>query len=339
MAITLKLPANSKYRITDIEKMFDYVIFEAEGDSVSTTKITGSGPYLGKPASFEMLGSGFVLQQIGGDTEVTAGIIDKINVTTFKGTIRFTQTDIDIAEISPIILAEDNGTALLGVEKYLMGRAWDMTLGNRADILPAGTLVGDGAAFNLKRADIIHGRGGNDDLFSGNGNDRLYGDDGDDRLNGGKGNDKIWGGTGRDDILGGAGADIGRGGGGNDLLQGQAGNDRLHGDSGADQLRGGNGRDILTGGAGNDRHWGGKGADTFVFGNGSGNDRILDFDAADNREDIDLSAVSRIRNFQDLKAHHMTDTGADVVIDDGNGMTITLVGVDLSDLGKGDFLF
>ncbi len=198
---------------------------------------------------------------------------------------------------------------------------------------------GNDRAWGGDGGDRLFGGAGGDRLYGENGNDRLEGGSGNDRLSGGRGNDALGGGTGRDAILGGAGADTGRGGGGNDLLQGQAGNDRLHGDSGADQLRGGSGRDVLNGGAGNDRHWGGKGADTFVFGNGSGNDRILDFDAADNREDIDLSAVSRITSFQDLKAHHMTDTGADVVIDDGNGMTITLVGVDLSELHKGDFLF
>ncbi|PCH67723.1 MAG: hypothetical protein COC12_11085 [Rhodobacteraceae bacterium] len=65
----------------------------------------------------------------------------------------------------------------------------------------------------------------------------------------------------------------------------------------------------------------------------------MDFDATNNKEDIDLRQLSTINSYQSLKNNFMDADGLDVVIDDGAGVVIRLVGVDLADLGKGDFLF
>jgi len=127
--------------------------------------------------------------------------------------------------------------------------------------------------------------------------------------------------------------------GGNDNIHTGDGNDRLLGGGGNDVLDGGSGRDEINGGAGNDTLTGGLGLDTFVFGNNGGSDRITDFNAASNGEDIDLSGVRRIKSFFDLKTHHMTQVGADVVIDDGAGTVITVESTLLADMTKGDFLF
>ena len=68
--------------------------------------------------------------------------------------------------------------------------------------------------------------------------------------------------------------------GGNDNLQGQDGNDTLLGGAGNDWLESGAGNDVLDGGAGNDTlvDFGG-GSDTYVWGTGSGQDVMYDFDA------------------------------------------------------------
>lgn len=80
-------------------------------------------------------------------------------------------------------------------------------------------------------------------------------------------------------------------------------------------------------------------ADTFIFADGHGMDVISDFEATNDSEKVDLSAVSAIVSFADLAANHATQVGGDVVIDTGGGNSITLSGVTLADLDQADFLF
>jgi len=68
---------------------------------------------------------------------------------------------------------------------------------------------------------------------------------------------------------------------GDNKLNGQGGDDTISGGLGDDRLSGGAGADLLTGGVGDDLSRGGGGADRFVFGLGSGIDRVADFTAAD----------------------------------------------------------
>ena len=98
------------------------------------------------------------------------------------------------------------------------------------------------------------------------------------------------------------------------------------------------GNDTLNGGQGNDELTGNAGSDTFVFDNGFGRDVITDFDATDNNEDIDLSAVSGITSFSDLVANHLSTVNGNAVITDGSN-SITLVGVSTSQLHAQDFDF
>ncbi len=74
------------------------------------------------------------------------------------------------------------------------------------------------------------------------------------------------------------GADVFHALGGNDVVYGGLGNDTLYGDAGNDSLNGDAGNDILDGGSGNDTLSGGDGADTYIFGYGSGQDRIFNYD-------------------------------------------------------------
>jgi Ca2+-binding RTX toxin-like protein len=127
---------------------------------------------------------------------------------------------------------------------------------------------------------------------------------------------------------------------GNDKLYGDNGNDKLYGGSGNDRVEGGAGRDLIHGGTGKDVLIGGTNIDTFLFKTGDGKDTIRDFDARGGDHDkIDLSDVASIKDWADLKAHHLVKDGADVIINAGSGDQLRLEDVKLTDLDKGDFLF
>ena len=99
--------------------------------------------------------------------------------------------------------------------------------------------------------------------------DSLYGaDNHDDKMCGNAGNDYLYGRNGNDVIYGGIGADY---------LYGESGNDDLYGEEGNDYLYGGAGNDLLDGGEGSDYLDGGYGNDTYIWGKGSGNDRISNY--------------------------------------------------------------
>jgi Ca2+-binding RTX toxin-like protein len=128
--------------------------------------------------------------------------------------------------------------------------------------------------------------------------------------------------------------------GGNDNFYSGDGNDKLYGGSGNDRLDGGAGRDRIHGGTGKDILIGGTGVDTFLYKTGDGKDTITDFDAKGSDHDkIDLSDLASIKDWADLKAHHLAKDGADVIINAGSGDTLRLDDVKLADLDKGDFLF
>lgn len=111
---------------------------------------------------------------------------------------------------------------------------------------------------------------------------------------------------------------------------------RLDGNSGNNHLSGNAGRDHLDGHAGNDLMTGGTGNDTFVFTTGAGRDRISDFEKG--IDHIDLRGWDAITSFADLKAHHATDTGTNLMIQAGPDR-LTLTAVDLADLHASDFSF
>ncbi|HEY8570917.1 hypothetical protein [Phenylobacterium sp.] len=229
----------------------------------------------------------------------------------------------------------------------------------------------DGAIGN----DTLEGGAGNDTFYGGGGADSISGGEGQDRavFSGAQANYQVvdlggglWSvtdtranGDGADTVTGvevlgfsdgdrtlvvqepagvvkqgGNGADTLEGTNGKDELYGDNGHDRLFGGASADKLFGGNGSDTLTGGAGNDTLTGDNGADVFVFGAGFGKDRIMDFDNADQ---IRFEAGT-FANYADVKAHAVQQ-GADVVITDTAGNSVTLVGMSLTSLNSGDFLF
>jgi Ca2+-binding RTX toxin-like protein len=322
MPIKVALPSNSGFTPAILLGVIDYLTTEAIFSSATTTQITGSGLFGGSASSFVLNGTGFGYTTFGTDTFLTSGTLDSVVfTTTVAGTVTFDTVNVDMAIFAPIIFSDISGSAPLAIENFMLAQSWDFTLSDGDDIAVKGMLVVDGADFNLKGDDIVRGMGGDDDLYSGDGRDRLFGNSGKDRLDGGRGNDTVKGGSGNDRVLG------------------SEGRDKLFGDGGKDVLKGGNQNDVLDGGAGRDVLFGGKGADRFVFRDGSGIDKVMDFDATNNKEDIDLRQLSTINGYQELKNNFMYTDGLDVVIDDGVGVYIRLVGVDLADLGKGDFLF
>jgi serralysin len=203
--------------------------------------------------------------------------------------------------------------------------------------------------------DCLFGGLGNDTLSGGNGADKLYGQDGADSLFGGLDNDTLSGGTNSDRLYGNEGSDrlFGEdgtdrlfGGDGNDLLHGGAHNDRLYGEDGADRLIGGTGNDYLLGNSGADRLEGEDGADIliggteadiFVFTDGTWADRITDFSTLEG-DRVMFTDVTTLATFTDVTvaASHTADG---LLIDTGNGGSVLLEGLLLTDLDVSDFLF
>ncbi|MCQ0988135.1 M10 family metallopeptidase [Jiella marina] len=244
--------------------------------------------------------------------------------------------------------------------------------GNGNDRLYGGT--DDDLLYGGSGNDFLQGGNGADSVYGEDGNDTFVGDaDGTNDIYGGGdgidtvdystatvglsvnlansqasssqiGTDKLYniervlGGSGNDIITGDITTRLLSGNGGSDLITGGAGDNNLFGGSGGDVLRGLAGFDRLDGGTGNDTLTGGLNGDTFVFANGFGQDRITDFEALNNFEKIDLSAVSAITSFADLSANHLSQVGANAVITDGAN-TITLNNVNIADLDANDFVF
>ncbi|MEQ6342247.1 MAG: calcium-binding protein [Gammaproteobacteria bacterium] len=153
-----------------------------------------------------------------------------------------------------------DGVSSYGLEaiKFADGTTWDVAAVKAKVLIPT---TGN---------DMLTGYASNDTISGGDGNDTLSGQAGDDVLDGGTGADSVQGGDGNDTIKGGSGVDYLSGGNGNDTLQGNEHNDTLYGDAGNDTLDGGSGNDYLGGGTG---------ADTYLFGKGSGQDTIYNYDS------------------------------------------------------------
>jgi Ca2+-binding RTX toxin-like protein len=114
---------------------------------------------------------------------------------------------------------------------------------------------------------------------------------------------------------------------GNDTLEGGNGFDLLNGGDGDDRLEGNAGNDTLDGGAGNDVLRGGLGADTFVFRVGSGNDTVLDLGNVDS---IELEAAllgGGTPEPLDLIPFATRDADGFLLLDFGNGDTLTFTDI------------
>ena len=219
------------------------------------------------------------------------------------------------------------------IENAITGAGADLITGNAL----ANQLSGGGGA------DTLYGGDGDDTLLESAGANYLRGDAGNDSVSGGSGFDDINGNMGNDTLRGNAGEDWVVGGRDNDLVfggeafdivYGNMGNDTVDGGAGNDWVRGGQGDDSVMGGAGDDWIWGDRGADTLSGGEGAdlfhsfvgvGTDRILDFS---------FGSGDRLK-LEGNPARTISQVGADVVIDMGDGDQVILAGVMLSSLGAG----
>jgi len=379
MPVTVVFEPGSALTVVDIAGLVDFLTFDAEivlGTETATSFVTG-GFYKGLSVAITVTGTGLSYFTAPGSSFLTGGQVDEFAIN-YNGSETVTVTDVDIDFAAYQVIADaDLNTNPLAIEEYLMQKTWDFTLSDNADIAPKGTLIWDGAPLDLLGDDIVRGQGGNDDLFTGAGSDTLFGGAGADTLNGGAGVDKVLGGSGNDYLIGEGGNDrmfggVGHdklfagggndrlfggngndrmyGGNGNDRLVGQGGDDRLFGGAGAealyggagqDRLYGGAGWDTLVGGKGDDRLEGGGGSDIFVFSGNDGDNVIVDFDATDDNEVLDYSAVVGFYDFGYVSANYLTQVGNDVVIQGtvSTGLTVTLVNTDMSDLDANDFIF
>ncbi len=278
--------------------------------SASDEEINGAG---GRDKLFGGDGDDTLNGGTGKDTLMSGAGADVMNGGDGKDTVDYIEATsgiiLDMQQTSGSA-GDALGDVLNDIERVLGSQFDDMILGDAAD-------------------NFLHGRNGNDTLGGRDGEDTLRGHKGDDELNGGDGNDLLEGSV---------GADVLRGDGDNDTLRGNGGDDTLEGGAGDDNLNGGGGRDVLIGGAGNDKLNGSRSADTFVFADGHGNDTIAGFNVASKLELIDLSGVTALSDFDDVRVAS-SNTAAGVLINTGGGDSILIAGVNLGALGADEFLF
>lgn len=121
--------------------------------------------------------------------------------------------------------------------------------------------------------------------------------------------------SGKDTVEGTANDDFGWGGKGNDVIKTFGGNDSVNGEGGNDIMTGGGGRDYFF----------------FMHEGKGGKDVITDFDAKGGGDNQDYIATG----FDDVLS--IKQIGDDVVLDYGDGNTLTLLDTDKHDIGKADF--
>ncbi len=184
---------------------------------------------------------------------------------------------------------------------------------------------GDDTILENAGANFLRGEAGDDLMSGGSGFDDMHGNMGSDSLRGNDGDDWVVGGRDNDLLFGDAGFDVVYGNMGADTVDGGAGNDWVRGGQGDDTVMGGAGDDWLWGDKGNDTLSGGAGADLFYSLAGAGIDRITDFNYAEG---------DRLK-LEGNPARTITQSGADVIVDMGNGDQVILVAVTLSSLGSG----
>ncbi len=145
----------------------------------------------------------------------------------------------------------------------------------------------------------------------------------------------IFGNTVTNLLLGGAGNDSIYGRGGDDVIYGEDGNDFLDGEAGNDVLIGGAGNDVILGSAGTDIFRGDAGRDIFVIQRGGEGDFIQDYTRGEDRIDLSLLGITSFAQVQAIAIQ----SGADTVINFGNGDFLVLQNLTASALTATDFGF
>ncbi|OFZ68762.1 MAG: hypothetical protein A2V79_10845 [Betaproteobacteria bacterium RBG_16_56_24] len=212
----------------------------------------------------------------GQDTIVNftlGGAADKIDAVQFSADVLSTDVTARRTSVDALTLSINGTTDTLNIADYFYhdGNIPDSRLEEIrfADTLWTVEQIKAMTSQHTSGNDALYGYSANDAISGGDGNDSINGLAGNDILNGDAGNDVMSGGDGNDTVSGGTGDDWVEGNTGNDVLDGGSGNDTLHGNSGSDTLSGGAGVDYLYGGEGND---------VYLFGRGSGQDTIEEYE-------------------------------------------------------------
>ncbi|MEM9061265.1 MAG: LamG-like jellyroll fold domain-containing protein, partial [Pseudomonadota bacterium] len=262
------------------------------------------------------------------------------------------QADIIFDPLDPDFFEAD------GTPKNIGGLATDDVIIGHAGPDGLFGFAGHDTIEGREEADKLFGGVGNDTLRGEGGDDTLDGGAGEDLIDGGEGIDTVDYSAEASPIIGilsstgssGAalgdvitqvenliGTDFGDiiagdshgntllGGDGGDTISARDGEDRLEGQEGADRLRGGAGNDTLEGGLGNDILEGQGGSNLFVFGAGSGDDLVLDWQTGIDLLDFEPLGL----RFVDLA---LTSSGNEALItfEDGTGgeASVRLTGID-----------
>nr|WP_323779471.1 M10 family metallopeptidase C-terminal domain-containing protein [Amylibacter sp.] len=137
---------------------------------------------------------------------------------------------------------------------------------------------------------------------------------------GGAGADVLIGNNTANLLLGGGGRDKIKGNKGRDDIEGGDARDKISGGIGFDTISGGNGNDRIAGDQGNDRLSGNAGKDTFVFAEGGGKDRVLDF--TDNKDQLKFyhDEVASVSDVLDLGVNK----GANAVFTFNDGLVVVV---------------
>jgi Ca2+-binding RTX toxin-like protein len=121
-----------------------------------------------------------------------------------------------------------------------------------------------------------------------------------------------------------SGKDLFKGSGNQDLAWAGDGNDRIKAFGGNDSVNGEAGNDIMTGGSGSDHFF-------FLLDDEGGKDVVTDFDAKGGGDNQDYIAAQ----FDDVLS--IKQVGDDVVLNFGDGNTLTLLDTDKSNISEADF--
>ncbi|RDJ27004.1 calcium-binding protein [Bosea caraganae] len=258
-----------------------------------------------------------VLHGRGGDDLLEGGAgADVIDGGDGQDTVSYANSDagVDIHLVTGRALGgHAHGDTLIGIERAI-GSAYNDTI----------------SAYGSTADTTLSGGAGTDQLTGGSGNDTLIGGSGSDRLSGGAGIDTA------DYSQSGTGIQVSLNSGygfegdaqGDWLIEvenlvGSAHDDVLMGDAKANRL---------DGGAGSDEIWGGAGADSFVFAGAWGSDVVHDFTDED-VIDLDAGAYAQL----DAVLANAVQSGNNLLLDFGNGSTITIVNASRDTITTDDF--